>query len=148
VSGRLACLALVAAVLGGCGSDPKPLADACTRDGARIERALHRAPARVTLEGTPLSDCVEAATGAADLQSVGATFTDAGSALARRAPRNRDAALRLGYLVGAVERGAARTAGFEDELTFRMKTFLEDADIRGRQRAAVDTGLRAGRRGG
>ena len=148
MSGRLACLALVAAVFVGCGNDPKPLSDSCTRDGARIQRALDGAPGRVTVDGTPLSDCVEAATGAADLQSVGATFTDAGSALADRAPHDRTAALRLGYLVGAVERGAARTAGFQDELTFRMKTFIEDAAIRGPQRAAVTAGLRAGRRHG
>jgi hypothetical protein len=148
VSGRLACLALAAAAFGGCGNHPKPLADSCTRDGARIERALAHAPGPVTLAGTPLSDCVEAATGAADLQSVGATFTDAGAALAGRAPRDRTAALRLGYLVGAVERGAKRTAGFQDELTFRMKTFVEDDAIRGPQRAAVDAGLRAGRRNG
>ncbi len=99
----------------------------------------------MTLAGTPLSDCVEAATGAADLQSVGATFTDAGASLARRAPRDRTAALRLGYLVGAVERGAKRTAGFQDELTFRMKTFVEDSVDPRAERAAVDAGLRAGR---
>jgi hypothetical protein len=108
-----------------------------------------KAPGAVRLQdGTPLSDCVEAATESADLQNVGATFTEVGSRLARSAPRDEAAALRLGYLVGASERGAARTAGFQDELTFRLRTFLETRAIRGAERTAMSQGRRAGRRAG
>jgi hypothetical protein len=149
VLGRTACLSLVVAALAGCGNDTKRLSASCTRSSGRITRALAAAPGSVKLEdGTPLSDCVQAATGSADLQNVGAVFTEVGSRLARAAPRDRASALRLGYLVGAVERGAARTAGFQDELTFRMRTFLDNRAISGAERAALAQGRRAGRRAG
>jgi hypothetical protein len=60
----------------------------------------------------PLSACFDPRSDGAELQSVGISFVGAAAALAERA-RERpegDAATQLGYLIGAMRRGAgART---------------------------------------
>jgi hypothetical protein len=139
-------LAVVAALAAGCGAKHEDLADACVGSGRTMATALEDAPAAVRLEdGTRLSECVARAVDATDLENVGATITAVGARLARAAPRDDAAALRLGYLIGAVERGAATTAGFQAELENRMRSFLEDRALRGTRRAAMRRGRRAGR---
>ncbi len=143
--------AAIGFLLAGCGAHARPVAEACVGqgEGREILAALRAAPARVALaDGTRLSDCVASARSGSDLQNVGAVFTRAGSLLADRAPRDATAALRLGYLVGAVEKGSGGTAGFQAELENRMRSYIEDPAVRGAERAALDRGRAAGRRGG
>ena len=112
-------LALFAAVaLAACGAASAPLDEACVGSAGAIERALARAPRPVTLpSGTRLSQCVSNARSDADLQTAGAVLTRAADHLSAQARAgDRDAALRLGYLVGAARRGAKRTAGIHAEL--------------------------------
>ena len=148
--GRWAWLGALAAALTGCGNgEPARVADACLDPPARIVTALAAAPDRVELEGgTTLSDCVRLATDAGDLQNVGAIFSSAGSALRHEADRKESAAVQLGYLVGAVEKGARNTGGFQDELVFRMRSFADDRGLPAPRRAALERGRRAGRAAG
>jgi hypothetical protein len=152
---RLVALLLVAAlgvVAAACGAeDPPPLDPACTSSPQTIERALARAPARVTLaSGTPLSECVSHARSDAQLQTAGAVLTRAADDLAVRAERgDAQAAVGLGYLVGAARRGAKRTAGIHAELARRVESSARV--LAGRDRAvarALERGLRAGEASG
>jgi hypothetical protein len=138
--------ALVVALAAGCGATHEELADTCRGTGREIAAALDDAPREVRLpDGTRLSECVARAVDSAELQNVGASFTAAAARLAQAAPHDGDAALRLGYLIGAVERGAKATAGFQAELENRMHSFLEDPALRGRHVAAARRGRTAGR---
>jgi hypothetical protein len=140
----LLCLGLAA-----CGAQERSLSGACTIDARTIERALTAAPRAVRLaDGTPLSDCVRNATTDAELQTAGLILTTAAEDLARRAARGDVvAALRLGYLTGAVRRGAARTAGVGAELQRRVERsgayVAEDGGAEAG--AALQKGLSAGR---
>jgi hypothetical protein len=109
---RALALSAVAA-LAACGGTSEPLDTACLRSAATIERALMRAPAPVRLPtGARLSQCVADARSDSDLQNAGLVLTHAADDLSAAAKRgDAEAALRLGYLVGATRRGAARTAG-------------------------------------
>jgi hypothetical protein len=117
VAVALLCLALAA-----CGEDEPPLDSACTESPEAVVRALRAVPGRVTLgSGTPLSQCVARAKTDADLQTLGVVLTDAAERLARHAEEgDQRAALELGYLAGAVRRGAARTSGIHAELERRV----------------------------
>ncbi len=108
-------------LLSACG-DRAALPQACF--GARpadILEALRTAPHGVALQdGTHLSTCVERAVSDAELQTLGAAFTTAADRLAQRARSDAGAMPRLGYLIGAVERGAARSNGVQSELAERI----------------------------
>jgi len=138
---------LAAASLAACGAAGDPLDEACMSGPGAIERALARAPAAVTLpSGTRLSQCVANARTDADLQSAGTVLTRAADHLAARARTgDADAALRLGYLVGAARRGAKRTAGIHAELQRHIERSAAVLDGAGaRIAAALSAGLRAG----
>jgi hypothetical protein len=67
--------------------------------------------------------------------------------LARRARSSDTAALRLGFLVGATDRGAAKSAGLADVLARRL-TMAGQAALAGAppaRRQAYRRGLQAGR---
>ena len=137
------------ALAAACGAGDEPSPDpACTSSAGAIVRSLARAPRPVTLSGgTLLSECVERSRNDAQLQELGRVLTQVSDALAVRAQAgDPDAATRLGYLVGATRRGAARTSGVHAELARRMErsaAFLEEG---GRLVAvALERGLRAGR---
>jgi hypothetical protein len=150
----VALLAVVAlgVTASGCGAgDPPPLDAACTSSPATIEQALARAPAPVTLaSGARLSECVARARSDADLQNAGAVLTRAADDLAGRAQRgDPQAAVGLGYLVGAARRGAARTAGIHAELARRVESSARVLADRGPGVAsALQRGLRAGESSG
>ena len=120
---------------------------ACKSGEAAVKRALVAAPGPVAVDGTPLSGCLIRASDSADLQLVGATYLAVAADLASeaRADRESAAATRLGYLVGAVRRGAARTQGVHDEMVRRIEQELVIVDTRA---AAFRTGERAGRSSG
>jgi hypothetical protein len=138
---------LAAASLAACGADAEPLDEACMSNPGAIERALARAPGPVTLpSGTRLSQCVSNARSDADLQTAGAVLTRAADHLSARARAgDADAALRLGYLVGATRRGAKRTAGIHAELERHIERAAAVLDGSGaRVAAALADGQRAG----
>jgi hypothetical protein len=141
----LAALA-IALSLGGCSSDgddgTAPVA--CKKGPDSLRAALARAPARVELDGTPLSECFTRAAESADVQQVGAAQVSVTAALAdaaRLRPEGPEA-LQLGYLVGAARRGAAATQGVHDELVRRIEQELNGVDTRS---PAYLRGYRAGR---
>ncbi|HSD75832.1 MAG TPA: hypothetical protein VLA98_00445 [Solirubrobacteraceae bacterium] len=118
-----ALLLLLCAALLGCGTQERAVPAACTDGAAIVERALAAAPRPVRLPGgTALSACVRHADTDAELQSTGLALTAAADHLAARAQRgDATAALRFGYLAGAVRRGAERTAGVAAELQRRVE---------------------------
>lgn len=116
------CVVLLAVLLAACGGSEEPLPTACRADGPTIERALRAAPDVVRLEGTPLSECVRLSTSDADLLAIGGTLTALGDRLALQAAEgDRRAALELGYVAGATERGSRTTSGIHAELAYRLE---------------------------
>ena len=138
----------VTLLLGGCARETEPELPAACRSGAEAVRAaLAQAPEPVTLAGTRLSECLGRAGETADIQQVGGDYLEVATVLAadaRRDPEGR-AALRLGYLVGAVRRGAASTQGFHSEIVRRIEQETLPLDTRAR---AFRAGERAGRAAG
>jgi hypothetical protein len=142
-------LALVAAALAasGCGDDRPPLSTLCTEGEGPIARALRRAPGQVALaDGTRLSQCVANARGAGDLQNFGVVVTRVADRLADRAGDDPAAALRLGYLIGAAERGAAHTEGIHAELVRRLQVTARR--LPPEAQPPLERGRRAGERDG
>jgi hypothetical protein len=138
---------LAAASLAACGASADPLDEACMSGAGAIEHALTRAPDPVTLpSGTRLSQCVSDARNDADLQTAGAVLTRAADHLSAQARAgDADAALRLGYLVGAAQRGAKHTAGIHAELQRHIERSAAGLDGAGaRIAAALADGQRAG----
>jgi hypothetical protein len=133
----------------GCGNDERPLPAACATGARPVTQALIRAPGPVRLAGdTKLSSCVERARSEADIQTIGIVFTRVADELAAGLRTSDDAALQLGYLVGAVRKGARHTNGIHEELVRRVEqtTGLEGAPAA--RRTAFDRGLAAGERSG
>src|SRR4051812_30892730 len=117
---------LMAVALGACGrGGSATLPAACQFPGGAdsIRRALAAAPGEVRVDGTPLSKCLVRESDASDVQAVGAAYVDVAADLAARvrAAPHSPAATQLGYLVGAVRRGAAKTAGIHYELERRVE---------------------------
>ena len=134
----------IALSLGGCGEDESAVPVACKEGPEAVEAALARAPARVELDGTALSECFTRGSDGADLQQIGSAYLSVASQLADRArerPGGADA-LRLGYLVGAVRRGAAGTQGVHEELARRIEQETIGVET---SSPAYQRGLRAGR---
>jgi len=129
---------LAALAISGCGAEREVVVPVGCKTGPdALRRALEDAPAGVSLQGTPLSDCVASASDQADLQTVGVSFVDVAADLAsgaRTRPEGPEA-LQLGYLVGAARSGAV--PGIHDELVRRLEQEL----------TGVDTGSRAFKRG-
>jgi hypothetical protein len=133
--------------LAGCGSSSPALPVACTGAPSLFTAALASAPASVTLPGgTPISQCVAHA--GDQLESVSFALTPVADTLAARAARDSAAALQLGYLIGAVERGAARAGGSAAELVRRVDQTGALPGAGAQQFAALQRGLAAGRSGG
>jgi hypothetical protein len=106
----VAAVLLAALLIAGCGSkanDEAPAACLATNRG--YLRALERAPGEVRLEGTtPISDCLVPEQEAGQLANIGQEMVVTATKLnieARRDPAG-PASLQLGYLLGAVAKGA------------------------------------------
>lgn len=115
---------VVAVAVGGCGSgDPPETPAACLVPAAAYLTALESAPGAVTLSGgTPISECIAPEQEPGALAQVGRSVVGAATRLnaaARRQPRG-DATVELGYLVGAVQEGAASTGGVHEDLKLRL----------------------------
>ena len=105
----LAAVVVVMAVAG-CGTKQNDLAPAaCLASNQAYLAALERAPAEVRLAGaTPISDCLVPEQEAGQLANIGHEMIIAATKLnveARRDPGG-SAAVQLGYLLGAVAKGA------------------------------------------
>src|SRR3954462_4041505 len=109
---RRSSIPLVAAALvlvAGCGAKKNDLAPAaCLVSNQGYLRALERAPAEVRLGGsTPISDCLVPEQDAGQLANIGREMIVAATKLNAEARQGSDAAtLQLGYLIGAVSKGA------------------------------------------
>ena len=106
-------IALVAAAvgvaLGGCGAKKNDLAPAaCLAPTDAYLSALERAPAEVRLAGSiRISECLVPEQGGGQLFNVGQPMVEAATQLNFRGRHGSDAAaLQLGYLIGAVSKGA------------------------------------------
>jgi hypothetical protein len=140
-------LALLALAIGGCGSRTPPARACIEAQPADVLQALTRAPGQVALaDGTSLSQCVRRTIDDSRLQTLGAMLTRAADQLARRMRSSDDAALQLGFLIGAVERGAAQAAGLQGELANRIAGAAPPDG--GSRRALLLRGRAAGRRHG
>ena len=146
--GRLAAALCITAIgLSACGAtSAAPVPEGCLQQGA-LATALRGAPAAVRLsDGTRLSRCVRLATSDSDLQTLGVALTAEAERLADRALEGETAsAVALGYLIGAADRGAAKTAGVSTELVFRLRAAGRRAQgARPEIDAALERGLAAG----
>jgi hypothetical protein len=126
---RMRLLAAIAAVAGGllgvagCGSPSDATPVACLSGASAYLRALEDAPGAVELGGqTPISDCLAENQKGGDLAAVGTAMVSAATKLnaEARARPGGAANLRLGYLLGAAERGAGGTEGIHAELIRRL----------------------------
>ncbi len=124
---RSALLALfvVLATAAGCGSadeDNTPIA--CLNGQKPYSEALQSAPRAVRLDGeTPISDCLVKNQSAGDLAQIGTILVGLTTDLNSEARNDPGGAptVELGYLIGAVTRGAEETQGIHAELVRRLE---------------------------
>jgi hypothetical protein len=140
--------------LAGCGKSEGPTPAACLGGGKPYLAALRDAPASVRLSGkTPISSCLRRGQAAGELSTVGGALVQAATSLnrvARAHPGNAET-VRLGYLIGAVQRGAAHTSGIHAELVRRLDSAARFNDGRPfplRFERAFGRGYAAGRNAG
>jgi hypothetical protein len=117
-------LALGGVLLAGCGGRDDPSTPVACLEGAGVYLgALAAAPGEAKLDGEiPIGDCLAENQQGGDLATVGEALVDAATELnaEARAEPEGPAALRLGYLLGAAERGAEQTEGIHAELIRRL----------------------------
>jgi hypothetical protein len=119
-SALLVAIALVAA---GCGKQDDSTPVACLEGSGAYVSALAAAPGAVELDGgTAISECLAENQQGGDLATVGEALVEATTELnaEARAEPGGDANLQLGYLIGAAQRGADRTAGIHSDLLRRL----------------------------
>jgi len=115
----IAALALVA----GCGSADESTPVACLEGAEAYERALQAAPDEVLLgDETLISECLTRNQSGGDISRIGEAMIETATALnaeAREDP-DGDAAVQLGYLLGAVKRGSEESEGIHSDLLRRL----------------------------
>jgi hypothetical protein len=119
----IVCACLVAFLAAGCGSQDDSTPVACLEGANAYVRALEAAPGEVKLSGkTPISDCLAENQKGGDLATVGGAMVEAATELnaEARAEPGGAANLRLGYLIGAAQRGADRSEGIHADLIRRL----------------------------
>lgn len=119
----LAALALACLLAASCGSQDESTPVACLEGPGVYEKALTDAPGEVLLSGeTPISDCLTRNQQGGELATVGEAMVTVATKLnaEARAKPGSDAALRLGYLLGAAQRGAERGEGIHADLVRRL----------------------------
>jgi len=141
---------ILAILAAGCSSEREPVPRACASEPAAIVEALAGAPGAVVLvDGTRISTCVSRARSPEELQTLAVVLTRVADELGDRVEGDTEAATALGYLAGAVQRGAASSqAGVAAQLSARIERAA--GRIGGAPAAAVamQRGLQAGRRSG
>jgi hypothetical protein len=120
--------ALAALLATACGGDEASTPGACLGGPAPYLDALRKAPDPVRLGGeVPISTCLVSDQEGGELARVGIAMLRAATELnsrARAAPRG-PAAVQLGYLVGAVQKGAEETSGIHADLVRRLQAAAE-----------------------
>lgn len=114
---------LIAAVAVGCGNQDDSTPAACLGFAPAYEKALKDAPGEVLLDGeTAISDCLVPNQSGGDLARVGEAMLETATDLnaEARAEPGGGAALQLGYLLGAVQRGAEESEGIHSDLVRRL----------------------------
>lgn len=141
-------LLLATVAIAGCANnEPAPLASGCA-NREQLATALKAAPGTVALpNGTKISGCVRSARSDSDLMTLGYAITAVADGLAEQAREgNGRAALQLGFLVGAADRGAARSQGIQSELAYRLESAARRIEAAGpAARQAFEQGRRDGR---
>jgi len=120
---RIAILLSACVLLAGCGATSDSTPVACLNGADAYLAALKKAPGEVKLRGeAAISDCLTENQSGGDLANVGIAMVDAATRLnaEARAEPGGAANLRLGYLLGAVERGAEGTSGIHADLIRRL----------------------------
>lgn len=120
VAAALAVLALAAV---SCGSQDDSTPVACLEGAGAYETALRDAPDEVLLGGeTLISECLAENQEAGDLARVGEAMLETATSLSAQAREEDggDAAVQLGYLIGAAERGASTSQGIHADLVRRL----------------------------
>ena len=147
----VALAALGAAGCGGGGSTPA----VCTEGPKPYSKALEGAPGEVRLEGdVAISDCLVENQDGGDLAAVGEGMIVVATRLnmeAREEPGG-DAAMELGYLVGAAQRGADGNEGVDAELIRRLSAAAgyspDNRPLPGQFKRTYREGFDAGHAGG
>ncbi len=114
---------LLAAFAAGCGKQDDSTPVACLEGSGAYVSALATAPGEVKLAGeTPISACLAENQQGGDLATVGMALIEAATELnaQARAQPGGPANLQLGYLIGAVDRGAESTEGIHTDLVRRL----------------------------
>lgn len=106
----------------GCGDQDDSTPVACLEGATTYEQALAAAPGEVRLDGeTAISDCLAPNQTAGDLARVGEAMVAAATELnAEARAEGGDAAVQLGYLLGAAERGSEESEGIHSDLVRRL----------------------------
>ncbi|HYP56461.1 MAG TPA: hypothetical protein VEQ41_09220, partial [Solirubrobacterales bacterium] len=152
----IAALAVVSLVLSACGATDDATPVACLDGPGAYVGALGNAPGEVELSGeVPISDCLAENQQGGDLATVGKSMVEAATRLngEAREERGNEAALQLGYLLGAAARGADETGGIHTDLLRRLDTAARFGPAGGRQpsasfQRAYEAGFEAGRERG
>lgn len=145
-------LLLIPVFAAACGEDDATTPVACLEGPAKLETALVTAPEPVLIDGTvPISDCLVKDQPNGDLVNFGSDSVTVATRLGTRAGGSGaeaiTAAIRAGYLVGAMEKGAEQTDGIHAALVDRVEsaaTFRLERSGEG-GRVHYDAGLEAGR---
>jgi hypothetical protein len=119
----LALAAFLCLIAAGCGEQDDSTPVACLEGAGAYERALAAAPGKVLLGGeTPISECFTRNQSSGDLTRIGEATIEAATDLnaAARAEPGGEAALQLGYLLGAAQRGAEESEGIHADLVRRL----------------------------
>ncbi len=114
----------LALALAACGTTEEGTPVACLEGAKTYVEALGNAPKPVRLPGgTRISDCLTENQPGGSLATVGSATVRAATELNSEARANPDgpAALQLGFLLGAVERGADGNHGIDAELVRRLE---------------------------
>jgi hypothetical protein len=114
---------LALSIAAGCGKTDDATPVACLDGADAYLEALGDAPGEVRLSGeVPLSECLAQNQAGGDLATVGGAMLTAATKLSAeaRAQPGGAANVRLGYLLGAAQRGAERTEGIHAELIRRL----------------------------
>jgi hypothetical protein len=80
-------------------------------------------------DGTSISDCLSHDADSGDIQNVGSMLLTVTQQLVDSGTGDQRALLELGYLTGAVHRGAAHAQGVDDEIERRIEQELGPAQI-------------------
>ena len=137
-----------ATLVAGCGNKDVVVPSECEEGPDTVMSALAGAPDHVLLGGhVRISDCFKQAAPPASVQNLGSTFLATAQKLGDRVRRHphSDAALQLGYLIGAVRRGAGTGTGVHYESERRIEQELVGLDV---NTPEFKRGLEAGRSDG